>query len=167
MPLTDINERAEYYRIRARRQGRGHYLAARRSQRLNNWFGVPVVIITTVVGTTIFSTISSSPSTELKIIAGLLSLIAGVFAALQTFFKFAEQGEKHLRAAASYYSVKRNLDMFLLQHPKANEENRDGIIKQFNIIIDEIDQMDKESPNVPDYLYDQAKREQIKDKEGT
>jgi hypothetical protein len=161
----DIDERADYYRIRAVRQGRSHYLAARRSQRINNLFGVPVVIITSIVGTAIFSTISSTPKVWLQTTTGLLSLIAAVFASLQTFFKFSELSEKHKGAAANYYSVKRRLDLFLLSYAE-NPENKTALVEDFQKIVIEIDRIDAQSPNVPDALYDQAKKEQLADSEG-
>src|SRR5688572_21035863 len=56
--------------------------------------GVCVVVLSTVVGTAIFSTLESSPSTATKVVAGLLSVAAGVVAALQTFLGFDQRASK-------------------------------------------------------------------------
>ena len=166
MSLHDIEERIDYYRIRAWRQGRAHYLAAKRSSRLNNWLGIPVVTSTTIVGTTIFSTLNSQPILWLRIITGLLSVGAAVLSALQTFFKYAERAEKHYHAGAALFRIKRNFDIFLLNLAEAQEKDRAALLEKLAALASEFDQIEKESPDVPDELYDRAKREQMRDTEG-
>ena len=132
---------------------------------MNNLFGVPVVVITAIVGTTIFSTISSNPTVWLKTTTGLLSLVAAVFASLQTFFRFSELGEKRTAAAANYYSIKRRLDLFLVRYAE-QAANKTALVEDFEKILIEIDRIDAQSPRAADALYDQAKKEQLADSEG-
>ena len=98
--MKDIEVRAEKYRIRAHRKARAHYLAAKHHSARHKYLGVPVVITTAIVGTTIFVSLSENPSIAWKITTGLLSITAAILAALQTFFKHAERSEKHKIAAA-------------------------------------------------------------------
>ena len=69
--------------------------------------GVAVVVLSTIVGTAIFSTLESSPSTAVKIVAGLASVGAGVLAALQTFLGFEERAAKHREVATAYGTLRR------------------------------------------------------------
>jgi heme/copper-type cytochrome/quinol oxidase subunit 4 len=72
--------------------------------------GVAVIILTTIVGTAIFSTLASSPSTAVKIVAGLASVGAGVLAALQTFLGLDKRAAKHREVAAAYGALRRELE---------------------------------------------------------
>lgn len=72
--------------------------------------GVAVVVLSTVVGTAIFSTLESSPSTAVKIVAGLASVSAGVLAALQTFLGFEQRAARHRETAAAYGALRRELE---------------------------------------------------------
>ncbi len=51
--MNDIKERAEHYRIRIHRGSRAHYLAAKRNKTMHMRFGVPVVVLSTIVGSAI------------------------------------------------------------------------------------------------------------------
>lgn len=163
--MDDIRKRVEYYRIRAQRKARSHYLAAKRSGRKHAWLGVPVVVISTVVGSTIFASITENPAVGWKIFTGLLSISAAVLAALQTFFKFSELSEKHRISAAGYASLKRRLDSIQLRFAGADGK-RDEYINTMESIVSDIDQLEAESPDVPDDLYDVAVKEQLSDEEG-
>jgi 4-amino-4-deoxy-L-arabinose transferase-like glycosyltransferase len=72
--------------------------------------GIAVVVLSTVVGTAIFSTLESSPSTAVKIVAGFASVGAGVLAALQTFLGFEQRAAKHREVAAAYGALRRELE---------------------------------------------------------
>ena len=84
--MNELPERLDYYRKRVHRKVRAHYLAGKHHAGLNAWLGVPVVVTSTIVGTTIFATLSKEPAVEWRIVTGLLAVSAAVLAALQTFF---------------------------------------------------------------------------------
>jgi transcriptional regulator with GAF, ATPase, and Fis domain len=164
VPVADIRERAEYHRVRARRKARAHYLAAKRNSRMHSMLGVPIVAISTVVGSTVFATLSKDPSTGWKIATGLLSLAAAVMAAIQTFFRHSELAEKHRSSAASYASLRRNFDVFQLRLA-GEAADREQHLDALKTIIENLDQLERESPDIPDQFYDQAVREHVADKE--
>jgi len=162
-PLNvDPGERLEYYRKRAHRKVRAHFLAAKHHARLNTWIGVPVVVTSTIVGTTIFATISKEPKLALQIVTGLLSVAAAVLAALQTFFRHAETSEKHRVAAGNYAALFRSFDILRVRlategvAPGSPIQGLEGLLLEFGKI-------ERESPDVPDQLYDQAVREERAD----
>src|SRR5579862_5042138 len=100
--MDDILAKAKDYQKVYHDVGRAHYIAAGCYTKLNRIFGIPVVIITAVVGTTIFATLNASPDPKYKIAAGLFSLIGAVLAALQTSLGFADKAQKHKEAGENY-----------------------------------------------------------------
>jgi hypothetical protein len=58
----------------------GNFIAAKHCIKLNQRFGIPVVIATSVVGSAIFASIGKLQNHRLQILAGLLSLTATVLA---------------------------------------------------------------------------------------
>ena len=164
--MQDVRDRAEYYRLRAQRKARSHYLAGRRAGRKHTTLGVPVVILSAVVGSAIFVTLTNTnPDTTRRVVAGILSIAAGTLAALQTFFRFSELAEKHRMSAAGYAALKRKLDLFQLQTAEGMSD-RQQYIHALEQIVKDLDGLEKDSPDVPDDLYDQSVREQKSDREG-
>ena len=101
---------------RASASSHAHYGLAAQLARFNVVLGVPVVILTTFVGTSVFASIGSSVDTRVRIVVGSISVVAAIIASLQTFLRFAERGEKH-RTAAEPASIRREIDEMLALHP--------------------------------------------------
>jgi hypothetical protein len=161
----EIAQRANHYRLRAHRRSRAHYLACKRNGSLHIRLGVPVVIATTIVGTAIFGTLSSSPAFMWIVLTGLLSITAAVLASLQTFFRFSEAAEKHRVAAASYAALYRKLDLFQLKL-KNDPKDTNSLIAQLEHHLATLDELEAASLDIPDHMYDRAVREQKDDVEG-
>src|SRR5438046_2990635 len=83
---------AEWYKRVAATQ-RGHYLAALRLGRMHYVLGVPVIVLTTLVGTSVFASLSTQPDPRLQITTGIASVVAAVLAALQTFLGLSDRAE--------------------------------------------------------------------------
>lgn len=79
-----------------------HDLAARRNDTYRYWLGVPAIILSAVVGTTVFASLETQVDTSLKIILGLISITSAVLASLQTFYNFAGLAESHRLAGVKY-----------------------------------------------------------------
>src|SRR2546425_13074944 len=100
MDNGNLLRKAEEYRFYAQKISNAHYAMAESAKARHNKLGIPVTVATTVVGTTIFATLTSpTQSLWLQILAGLLSLAAAVLAALQTFFNYSEVAVQHKSAA--------------------------------------------------------------------
>lgn len=102
---------------RAAASSDAHYWHAARLAKRNVQLGVPVVVLTTIVGTSVFASIGSSVDTRLRIVVGLISVAAAVVASLQTFLRFAERGEKHRMAAEQWAAIRREIAEMLALHP--------------------------------------------------
>jgi hypothetical protein len=150
-----LNQAAEYERTYSI-VGRAHYVASDRFTIRNRWLGIPVVIITAVVGTTIFGTLNENPDPKLRIVAGLLSLCGAVLAALQTTFGYAQTAERHKAAAARYRAIRRQLKTFRLKYSDAPPDERSEAIEELESLNKELEAIAAESPNIPDACYDRA-----------
>jgi hypothetical protein len=95
----------------------GHQSQAERTRGWNLALGIPVVIATTVVGTSAFAAINNTgQNTGWKIAAGILSILAAVLAAVQTFLGFGDRSERHRIAATRYASIRRTIELALSRH---------------------------------------------------
>lgn len=156
--MEDILEQAEGYQRHALHMGYGHYTAGRQATRKHVVLGLPVVVLTAIVGTSIFATLSDNPAVPWKIITGLVSLSATVLAALQTFFGFSEHAEKHKLAGARYGALRRDIELFALKYRNADQSHRDQALAELEALTKRLSQLAGDSPDLPDELYDQAVR---------
>jgi len=102
-----------------------HFVIATRLTRYNIWLGIPVVALATFVGTSVFATLQKDVGTSLRILVGLVSVIAAVLASLQTFLRFQERGEKHRSAAEHWSAIRREILQMLAVHPDYLPDNSD------------------------------------------
>lgn len=156
--MEDLLEQAKQYRIDAMYSGQAHYRAATIASQWHTWLGLPVVVTTSIVATSIFATINAIPSTGWKIAAGVVSLLAAVLSALQTFFNFSEMPEKHKLAGASYGELRRELEVFLLRYADGKSADRSAAIETLNDILSRFSDLATKSPSVPDRAFRAAVR---------
>ncbi len=142
--------------------GRAHYIAADRNTKFNRYFGVPVVVITAVVGTTIFGTLNENPDPNWRIATGLFLLTGTVLSSLQTTLGFAQTAEKHKAAAEAYKAVRRKFTLFQLKYAEAPPNHRQDAFIDLEKIVENLAELPKEFPTVPDRCFKKAQREHQK-----
>lgn len=140
---------------RAAASSQAHYTIASRLARYNVVLGVPVVVLTTFVGTSVFATIGSTVDTRLRILVGTISVLAAVIASLQTFLRFAERAEKHRVAAEHWAAVRREIAEMLALHP--NYLAARGDPKEYlDDLRRRMDRIAAQSPEMGDRAWDRA-----------
>lgn len=88
-----------------------HYASADLFRTLNYIVGVPAVIFSSVVGTSLFAGLDKdSPRTML---VASTSILAAILGALQTFLRFAERATLHASAADWYSAIRRDIEEIL------------------------------------------------------
>jgi len=88
-----------------------HYASADLFRTLNYVVGVPAVILSSVVGTSLFAGLEKdSPRTML---VASTSILAAILGALQTFLRFAERATLHASAADWYSAIRRDIEEIL------------------------------------------------------
>jgi len=108
---------------------------------------LPVVILSAVVGTSLFASLAASDHTGVvvRVVAGAVSLAAAALGSVQTFLKYSEKAEKHRSAAARYGAIRRELEVML-----ALKRFDDG---QLEKVRKEIDSLSAEAPEVPKHIF--------------
>lgn len=137
-----------------------HYEAAKPLGNLNQKLGIPVVILTSVVGTSVFASLESNVSIPIKILVGLISVIAAVLSGLQTFLRFSERAETHRNTAAKAGIIRREIEQ-LLASPNIESISDDRLDK----VRDQINKMSEAAPSVSDKVWRLVKRNYIDQQE--
>jgi hypothetical protein len=138
---------------RARESQFSHYAAAKRLGNYGRVFGVPVIIITAILGASAFaSVIAQTIPLYAKLIAGLCSVAATVLSSLQTFFRFSERSEKHRIFAAKFGAVRRELEVLCIQAQIKPSE--------LTAVRTRLDKLAEEAPDVTAATFSREKRNQ-------
>jgi hypothetical protein len=88
-----------------------YYEIGERFRHLNYLLGIPVVIVSSLVGTAIFADISKVDSHRWLI--GSVSIVAGILSSLQTFLKFGENATLHGAAGDWFAAIRRDIEQLL------------------------------------------------------
>lgn len=102
-----------------------HDEAARRYAMAQYALGIPTLIVSTIVGTSVFAALSSSQVPSLWV--GVLSMLAAVLAALQTFMDFGGRSDKHRHAAVRYKASIRQFEESIVQQKSGVEPTMDEL----------------------------------------
>lgn len=116
---ADVRELLRGWLLHAHKERDRHSLAARRYDRKHVRLGVIAVSLAALVGTSVFASLNDHPNGQvvpqhwlvwIRLLAGLLSIAAAVFAALQTFLGHAGRAEQHRRAAVLAKTIIREIE---------------------------------------------------------
>jgi hypothetical protein len=129
-----------------------HHMAAAYYSRRHRLLGVPVVVLSTIVGTSIFASLQTEVHFAFKIVAGMFSVGAGVFAALQTFLGYEGLSEKHKIAAAKYSELRRDIQQ-VITVPPADDGKFVAFCEAFRTRWAAVD---RESPTIPQNIHNAA-----------
>jgi hypothetical protein len=86
-----------------------NYEAARVFRRRYTLLGIPLVILTGLVGTGIFATIKNGQSIWERVVVGVVGVATAALAAAQTFLRYGERAEKHHSVAVRYGAIKHDV----------------------------------------------------------
>ena len=132
-----------------------HYGSAEYFGKWKFGLGIPAVILSALVGTTVFATLQKQPELWLQIIVGFASVAAALLTSLQTFLGYSERAEKHRIAGAKYGAVRRELE-YIRTLSNVDEAKLENLRKR-------LDDLAYESPNNPKNIYYKAGGDQLKD----
>jgi len=127
----------------------GNYDAANSYTRQNYCLGIPAILLSAVVGTSVFVALGTQVNPLIQILVGCVSVLATVLGALQTFLKWGELSSKHQAAAAEYNAIKRYIDQVLACH-EAGDSIQEIQIEQ---IRTQMDTLARDAPNLPKSIW--------------
>lgn len=151
--LSDVIVKAYEYRDYARERNLAHYQMATKLSRHDRLLGIPVIITTSIVGTAIFVTLQEDTAVIWRVATGMLSVMAAVLAALQTFFNYSSDAQKHAAAALGYARLVRGMDRFLLECRGDNMVDRYVVLEGLNGLVKTLDEMEEKAPTLPHELW--------------
>jgi hypothetical protein len=131
-----------------------HDEAARRYDRYRYWLGVPAIVFSAVVGTSVFASLGATIDASVKIIVGLISVTAAILSSLQTFFNFADLAERHRAAGVQYKNIIRELEQALAEPPESLQERTDWM----SDLRRRLDELELGAPVVPKAIYDRIEQ---------
>ncbi|MCW4001116.1 MAG: SLATT domain-containing protein [Candidatus Bathyarchaeota archaeon] len=147
----DSIERLAHWRAGVKIAHNSHIETATRYTRLNRYFGIPVVILTAIIGTTVFTSIASTEySLPLQITAGVLSITAAVLSGVYTFLNYGELAERHRSAAVKYGNLRREIEQVQCFTTQQCESET---MKQLRL---KWDALDLEAPSIPQDIHDRV-----------
>jgi hypothetical protein len=123
----------------------GHRVMSDRMQRRYLMLGLPVVVLTTIVGTSVFASLQDAKvSTTTRIVVGSISIAAAVLSSLQTFLRYATRAEGHRVAAIRYETLRRDVAATLALPRSA----RTDPVRELDSVRTRMDRYAKESPSI-------------------
>jgi hypothetical protein len=140
----NADELIKEWRKRARRIQSAHYDSAAWLDRWQYGIGLPLVALSTFVGTTVFANLQKEADFWVSIGVGLASVLAAVLAGIQTFLRLPERSAKHQVAGVHYGALKREIEQHMA-FPGA-EGTGEAFVENLR---QRWDKLNEESPVIP------------------
>jgi hypothetical protein len=131
--------------IHARKGWKKQEGAARRLESQYRRVGVASIVLSAVVGASLFASLETMFEPWGRIIAGIVSIAASVLASLLTFHQYEERTEKHRAAGASYKAALRKLEKL---HAVPNSSKMEQ--EKLSQIEEEFAALEKLAPVIPE-----------------
>jgi hypothetical protein len=135
---------------RVRRAEMSHSYAATKLSFKHYFLGGSVVILTAVIGSSVFATLQKETTITVKIFIASASILAAILAALQTFLRYAERAEQHRNVAIRYKALKHELELKLLHTSTQDVEIRFNYLYEVEARIAGID---GDAPTLPQSIF--------------
>jgi hypothetical protein len=147
-----MEELLQDWRIRVYAAQSAYYEVAEKLHRKNYWLGIPVIIVSSVVGTAVFA--DWGKDTALKWGVGSISIAAAVLASLQTFLKFGENATLHGAAASWFSAIRRDIDELIALPPELRGHPKHCL----DSLRQEINKAGQKSPELSERLWRRTAR---------
>ncbi|MGM4919534.1 SLATT domain-containing protein [Tardiphaga sp. 813_E8_N1_3] len=135
---------------------KGHHEACSGWSRRHLYLGLPIVIISAIVGAAAFS---QAAKTEpwIGVVAGLFSIAIAVLSGISTFLNPNEKQSAHLIAAHAFDKL--NNDTRIFWSIEAwQEESEEVITSQLRELVERKNELNSKSPQIPKWAYKRAKK---------
>ena len=121
--------------------------------RMNTFFTIPVIIMSTLTGTANFAQDRIPPDFVgiFTAIVGSINLLAGILTTIQQFLKISELNESHRVSAIAWGKFSRNLKVELAKSP----QDRMPVMQMLKYAKEEFDRLAETSPTLSDKVIKQ------------
>jgi hypothetical protein len=133
----------------------GNYEAAGLFTRRNYWLGVPAVLLSAAVGTSVFAALGKNVENYplIQMAVGAIAVLAAVLSALQTFFRWGDVASKHRAAAAEYGALKREIDELLARYAAGADVLDEDVTR----VRERMDTLSRDVPELPESTWRKAR----------
>jgi len=118
--------------------------------KLNAWYTIPCIIISTLAGTANFAQarVPEQYQSMFTMIVGGINILGGIITTIQQFLKITQLNEAHRVSSISWDKFYRNIKIELTKHP--NE--RINVTHMLKMSKEEFDRLMETSPVIPDKI---------------
>jgi hypothetical protein len=123
--------------------------------RLNAWYTIPVIVISTLTGTANFAQerVPVNFQQYFVMIVGGFNILAGIITTIQQFLKITQLNESHRVSSIAWDKFYRNIKIEVSKHP----DERLHVEQMIKICKEEFDRLMETSPIIPDKIIQQFK----------
>jgi hypothetical protein len=155
----DAERLLQDWRNRAYAAQSAYYIMAERFRRWNYLLGVPVVILSGLVGTAIFADLQQR-APYMQWLIGSVSILAAVLSSLQTFLRLSDSAAEHGAAAAWYSAIRRDAEQILALPREARGHPKTCL----DVIRQEMNKAGQKAPPLSEKLWNKfAQRFSVKE----
>lgn len=128
--------------------------------RLNAWYTIPVIIISTITGTANFAQerVPVAYQNYFAMVVGTFSIAAGIITTIQQFLKITQLNEAHRVSGIAWDKFYRNIKIELAKHPF----ERIDVRQMIKMSKEEFDRLMETSPTIPEAIVSEFKSNFIK-----
>ncbi|GGX34233.1 hypothetical protein GCM10010341_64670 [Streptomyces noursei] len=129
-----------------------HNIASERFDHWNRVSGITTAMLSAVVGTTLFASLSTSGLTGVRVVAGAASLLAAALSAGQLVWNYPELASRHRDAAVRYAALRRQVELRLANRDQTTDADVDVTSSAW-------EQIEQSAPQLPIGVRRRARRE--------
>src|ERR1022692_3008908 len=133
-----------------------HFNAADRKESYHYWIGIPLTVITILTTTILFYVLTDGATNWVKFVPLVLAFAASFLSGFQTYFNFNKQVEGHRRVGNRYLAGMKKADR-LQGYITDKLISPEDLVKQFETLAAEVDDINKEAEPFPTSNADYAK----------
>lgn len=153
--MENTTEKIKRIKVDALYGKKKHFNAADRKEKNHLCLGIPLLVINVITSSVLFATLTTDTVTWVKYIPLILTLIATLLGAFQTFFNLQKKIEGHRRVGNKYLAILKRCDR-LQGYISDNIISHEDVIKHLEEISQVIDTVNVEAESYPtsdkDYL---------------
>jgi hypothetical protein len=123
--------------------------------KLNAWYTIPVIVISTLTGTANFAQerVPLEYQNFFVMIVGGFNIMAGIITTVQQFLKITQLNESHRVSSIAWDKFYRNIKIELAKHPLERIDPK----QMLKMSKEEFDRLIETSPNIPEKIVEQFK----------
>lgn len=137
---------------RLRKSQIGHYAVAERYAKVSTLLRVPLVVVTALASTTVIASFFDPTPAWVNYVAGGLSILGTILAALHSSIRADDLSNSHERVASKYGKIRRSIETFL-----ANAEENEDAAAFLKEIERRWDIIAEDAPVTPSWARQRAK----------